>query len=167
MAASELWHSPQVWWPNFPPALTSIRQNYWVDQNVPFRHTPMPLSPSVTWLSHLGTDSTLKRQLWVASMESTISPDSQVSSGHHRLGSLWKFYTLPSRAHPCWSPFSDSIPTRHLHQLPPRCPWQQMLPASFWSSNQTISPIFLTPKVHMMDLTGKKIYPHWQRKWLK
>jgi hypothetical protein len=53
----------------------------------------------------LGSDSTLKRQLWVASMESAISAASHVSSGHHTPGSLQMFYTLPSRAHPWRSPF--------------------------------------------------------------
>jgi hypothetical protein len=49
---------------------------------------------------HLGSDSTLKRQLWVASMESAISAASHVSFGHHTPGSLQMFYTLPSQAHP-------------------------------------------------------------------
>jgi hypothetical protein len=50
---------------------------------------------------HLGSDSTLKRQLWVAFMGSAISTASHVSSGHHIQGSLQMFYTLPLQAHPC------------------------------------------------------------------
>jgi hypothetical protein len=113
---------------------------------------------------HLVSDSTLKCQLWVASMESAISAASHVSSGHHTPGSLQMFYTLPLQAHPCQSPFSARIPTMHPHQLPLQCPRQQNLPASFWTSHQTIPPIFPPHKAHTTNLTGKEFHLHWQRK---
>ncbi len=113
----------------------------------------------------LGSDSTLQQQLWVASMESAISAASHVSSGHHTPEGLQSFYSLPSRAHPCWSLFTASLPSRCPRQLPPCSPCQQTLLASFWISQQSHLPPVPPSQAHTTDFTETEFHLHWRRKW--
>ena len=130
---------------------------------------PADLLPCHCHLLHhnffnLGADSNQKRQLWVASMESAISAAKHASSGHHTPGSLQKFYMLPTWSCPRRSPFTMNTTSRRTHQMPPRSPRQQTLPASFWIPPQAPSPPYPPPVTHTTDLTGTDFHLHWKRK---
>ncbi len=116
------------------------------------------------YFHQLGSDITLKCQLWVASMDSAISTASHVASGHHTPGSLQAFYSLPTQAHPKKSPFTSPRPFQCPHQPSSHSPRQQSLPVSFWVSEQSHLLLVPPPEAHTTDLTGARFHLHWQRK---
>ncbi len=165
MALLQFRYPPLVWWTYSPPTSTTLKMHQRANNDL--STWPSPMSPTTTGAGFPQTWD--GRHIGATTMGSiyglAISTATHVAMGHYTPGSLRIFHTSPTCAHPCRSPFTVLCPSHCPYQPPPRCPWQRMLPASFWISQCSPALTLPPPGTHTTDLTGIRFHLHWKQKW--